>query len=287
VTDWRRFLDLLEEVGDSTRAEELFRRWVTEPHQDDILDDRAAARTSYAALLEAGDGWLAPYSVRSKLAVWDFARAETAIDEAEALISSREAIETRAASLEIAPTGKLEAAYESAKVDLEDARALADEQLAALDALVAARAALDRERDAITTVGLLGSEPATEFDAATAAFEADDLPAAVADAADVRALLDGAPEVGRTRVVTAGAAAGGAFVLGAGTIFVFRRRRRPAATQAPQALASSVPVTPVDPDATAPYATLRGDPAGSAVVLPPEPSKPPDRGDEPPWSPRP
>jgi hypothetical protein len=256
---------------------------VTEPHQDDILDERAAARESYAALLEAGDGWLAPYSVRSKLAVWDFPRAETAIDEAEALIASREAIETRAASLQITPTGKLEQAYESANVDLEDARALAEEQLAALDALVAARAALDRERDVIATVGLLGTEPATEFDAATAAFEADDLPAAVADAADVQALIDGAPDVGRTRVVTAGAAAGGAFVLGTGAIFLARRRRRGRATGRPVAEVATIGAAPaVDPDATAPYATLPGDPAGSAVVQPTDPAQPPDRGDEPP-----
>jgi hypothetical protein len=289
VTDWRRFLDLLEEVGGATGAEALFRRWVTEPHQDEILDDRTAARAAYAALLEAGDGWLAPYSVRSKLGVWDFGRAQTAIDEAEALIDSREAIEDRTTALGITPTDKLEAAYESAKVDLVDARALADEQLATLDALVVARDALARERDIFATIGLVGVEPEAEFAAAATAFEKDELATAAADAADVRAVVDGAPEVGRSRAVGAGAAAGGAFVVGAGAIFVARRRRRERAAVA--SLAWPVPPAgPTEAGATEPYATLPGDPAASTFApsrTDSVPDHPPERGDEPTWSSRP
>jgi hypothetical protein len=289
VSDWRRFLDLLEEVGGATGADALFRHWVTEPHQDAILDERAAARAAYADLLETADGWLAPSSVRSKLSVWDFARAQSAIDEAERLIATREAIEGRTAALGITPTAKLEAAYESAKVDLTDARALADEQLATLDALVVARDALARERDIIATIGLVGEEPEVEFAAATAAFQGDDLATAASGAADVRAVIDGAPEAGQTRTVGAGAAAGGAFLLGAGAIFIARRRRRG------QALAATVvwtvpPVGPTDAGATEPYATLSGDPAASALApsrTDSVPDQPPDRGDEPTWSSRP
>ncbi len=288
VSDWRRFLDLLEEVGGSTGADALFRRWVTEPHQDATLDERAAARAAYADLLEMGDGWLAPYSVRSKLSVWDFGRAQAAIDEAERLIATREAIEGRTAALGITPTAKLEAAYESAKVDLTDARALADEQLATLDTLVVARDALARERDIIATIGLVGEEPEVEFAAATTAFQGDDLATAAAGAADVRAVIDGAPEAGRTRTVGAGAAAGGAFLLGAGAIFIVRRRRR----QAPAAtLVWTVPPAgPTDAGATEPYATLPGDPAASALAPSRTDSVPdhlPERGDEPTWSSRP
>lgn len=289
VTDWRRFLDLLEEVGGATGAEALYRRWVTEPHQDEILDDRAAARAAYAALLEAGDGWLGPYAVRSKLEGWDFGRAQTAIDAAEEVLASREAIEARVATLGIVPTGKLETAYESAKVDLTDARELADEQLGALDALVVARDTLARERDAFTTIGLIGAEPEAEFAAAAAAFVQDDLANAAADAADVRALVEGAPEVGRGRAITAGAAAGGAFVVGAGATFVARRRRRGRA-EAARVFQAVPPAGSTDPGAAAPYATLPGDPAASALApsrTDSVPDHPPERGDEPTWSSRP
>jgi hypothetical protein len=289
VTDWRRFLDLLEEVGGATGAEPLFRRWVTESHQDEILDDRAAARAAYAALLKAGDGWLAPYAVRSKLDGWDFDRAQTAIDAAEEVLTSREAVEARVATLGIESTGRLEAAYESAKVDLADARELADEQLRALDALVVARDTLARERDAFTTVGLIGAEPEAEFAAATAAFEDDDLATADADAADVRATVEGASEVGRGRVVSAGVAAGGAFALGAGAVFVARRRRRGNA-EAARAFGAVPPAGSSDPGAVPPYATLPGDPAASALApsrTDAVPDHPPERGDEPTWSSRP
>lgn len=271
ANDWRRFLDLLEEVGGATKAEALFRRWVTQPGQDAILDERLEARKAYAALLEAGDGWLAPFFVRSKLDAWAFDRAQTAMDEADALLTSREAIEGRATTLGLTPSGKLETAYEVATVDLAGARALADEQLATLDALVASRATLDRERDAFTTIGLIGTEPETEYAAATAAFERDDLAGSAASAAGARAAIEGAPEVGRNRVVTVGVTTGGAFVMGAGAFFVVRRRRLKRA-----AVASAV--------SSAPYATLPGDPAGSSLEAPPDPLPMPDRGDEPPWS---
>jgi len=276
-TDWRRFLDLLEEAGGATGAEALFRRWVTEPYQDDILDERTAARVAYAVLLEAGDGWLAPYSVRSKLGVWDFSRAQTAIDEAEALLSLREAIEVRATTLGITPTGKLEAEYESAKVDLIDARALADEQIATLDALVVAQDALARERDLFATIGLVGTEPESGLAAGAAAFESDDLANAAAAAADVQAIVEGAPEVGQARILGAAAAAGGAFLLGVGAVFVARRRRDGRDGR-------------VEVARSEPYATLPGDPAASSLAPSRTDSVPadsPERGDEPPWSSRP
>ena len=54
--DWKRFLDLLEEVGGSTSADEAFRRWVVTDAQTELLDARAAARSAYGALVTAGAG---------------------------------------------------------------------------------------------------------------------------------------------------------------------------------------------------------------------------------------
>ena len=104
--DWRRFLDLLEEVGGSTSADETFRRWVVTDAQTDVLVERAAARTAYAALVAAGAGWQAPAYVRGRLADWDFAAATARIAEANALLARRDAIATQAATLGVPPPGE-------------------------------------------------------------------------------------------------------------------------------------------------------------------------------------
>jgi hypothetical protein len=248
--DWRRFLDLLEEVGGSTEAERLFRLWVVESHQVPLLDDRAAARKAYAALLESADTWAAPYAIRAKLSGWDFDRAETAIDDAERVIAAREAIEARTAALGISPTGALETAYESAKSDLAAAQDLAEKQVATLDELAEARAALDAERDIFTSVGLVGNEPDAAWASALGAFRADRLDDATAAAADVEARIGGAAELGRTRVVGAVGATGAGLLLGGGLVVVARRRRR----------GDAVPPSVVG---SGPYATLPPPPSGA------------------------
>ena len=72
--DWRRFLDLLEEVGGSRTADDLFRRWVVTDADLNALDKRAEARTAWAALVRAGGDWVVPPSIRRPLADWDSRR---------------------------------------------------------------------------------------------------------------------------------------------------------------------------------------------------------------------
>ncbi len=54
TTDWRRFLDLVEELGGATTATELFERWIVTDDEATELTERTAARAAYAALLEDG-----------------------------------------------------------------------------------------------------------------------------------------------------------------------------------------------------------------------------------------
>ncbi len=51
---WRRYLDLLEQVGGSERATALFRRFVVSAPDAAALDERADARGTYARLVELG-----------------------------------------------------------------------------------------------------------------------------------------------------------------------------------------------------------------------------------------
>jgi hypothetical protein len=104
--DWRRFLDLLEEVGGSNAATDLFRTWVVEPTERSALQTRASMREAYAALVDAGDGWLPPLLVRSPMATWDWATARTRIAEAQKVLELRDRLASEASAAGLpAPTG--------------------------------------------------------------------------------------------------------------------------------------------------------------------------------------
>ena len=278
--DWKRFLDLVEEVGGADGAEALFRTWIVEPSETQRLDDRAEARAAYAALVADGDGWEAPWSVRSQLSSWNFERVEAAIEDAETILELGDTIDERAAARGLNPSDRLETAYESATADLKGAEELAAQQLASLDAIDAARAALDRERDPLTALGLWGGEvPETRFAAATRAFEADEQDAAVAEANAAEAIVTGAAEVGKGRAVAVGGAAAGVLLLGGALIVVRRRRRRARA-----AVMSAAAARTAFPAAGEPYATLAADPAApvaaaqAQAVSVPEPPAPDEIG---------
>ncbi len=242
--DWRRFLDLLEESGGSTSAEDLFRRWVVSPDQEPLLDARHDARTAYAALLDAGDGWQPGYVVREPMSRWEFGRAGREMDEAEAILATRDEVATAAGTLGVAPPATLREAYEGATDDLDGVRDLASAQLATVTALEAATARVTAERDVFTSIGLIGEDPVARLAAASAAFSAGDTAAADATAASVDALVAGAADAGRGRTLVAGVAGAGVLVLGGGGVVALRRRRRRTAlVEAPE------------PE---PYATLGG-----------------------------
>jgi hypothetical protein len=270
--DWRRFLDLLQEMGGSDGAEEAFRRWVITTDQEALLDSRREARAAYASLLDAGKGWLPGYVIRDPLGRWEFNRATTGIEEASAILALRDDIDTRALELGVAPPGSLRAAYEGAAEDLGSVRDLAVAQLATATDLDAAADLVAADRDVFTSIGLIGEDPAAALSAASAAFSAGDTTSADAAADTVAARMTGAADAGRTRAIVGGL--GGAALLGlgaGGAVAVYRRRRVGVVGELPPFVlaAEAAPTTgtdsPDEPSSVAdPYATL-GDPR------PPEP----------------
>jgi hypothetical protein len=262
--DWRRFLDLLEEAGGSTDADRLFRRWVVTPDQLPQLDARASAREAYKALVEAGDGWMPGFAVRDPLGRWQFAEATKEIAAADGVLDVRDEIGGIASELEVAPPASLRAAYEGAQESLDDARALADEQLAAARSVLDAAHDVAAERDVFTSLGLIGEDPAAALAVAEAAFSSGDTDAASDDATAIRALIDGADDAGRTRAL-----AGGGVAVAAGGVVVAlaMRRRRRAGVELPaadavgaEAGAEPVPGT----DATAGQAEAAAEPVPGA-----------------------
>ena len=127
--------------------------------------------------------------------------------------------------------------------------------------------------------GLDGADPAAGVETARIAWEAGDLDATLAAAADAVALLAAAPERGRTRAIVYGGGATAVLLLVLLAVIVLARRRGAAGRRARAAALASVAQVPFpgaesDPDAGWPYATLR--PNGP----PAEPPGGPPSGDE-------
>lgn len=291
--DWRRFLDLLEEVGGSTTAEATFRRWVLTEADAAGLAQRATARAAYRELARLGGDWAAPFSVREPMSAWRFPTATTRIAEATAILRDRDAIAGLAAQLGVAPPGTLRTSYETARAGLAEPAAVATGHLSAARALVAADAAVDAPRDLFVSLGLLGSAPESELAAALTAFSggAGD---AEARAVAVSAVIAGATEVGRGRLTIAIALLVALVVLLVALLLVVRWRRRRsqrAGLAAEHALATvspdGSPPPAVGPVGPAPYGTLAdqsGEPAPVATDPPDPPGgtrpPPPATGDE-------
>jgi hypothetical protein len=241
--DWRRFLDLLESVGRSTRASKLFADFVVTDTEAAELSDRAAARARYQQLLVDGDDWLPGILVRKAMSDWEFADASTAIDEAEAVLAARDRLRTTVADLGLAFPSNLEPVYETADSadDLDGLRARLAQWQSAADAVRSARDGLAATRPAVTALGLIGTEPEAEYQAALAAFAAGDDRAAVGGSAATLTLLSGAEDVGRQRALT-GASVGLLLVLLFVVLVAFVVHRRRSRRRAALALAVATPL---------------------------------------------
>lgn len=226
--DWRRFLDLLVEVGGSEKAEQVFTDYVLDEEQIALLAERTTAREAYAALLEHDAGWETPITVRRPLSDWDFATAGERITAAEVVLDLRDDIAAAADAFDLQPPVSLETAYESASslAGLTSAALLGERQLEGITAVADARTVVDADRDFFTRIGLWGEDPEAEWQQAADAFVAADQPGTLAEAADVVDLLEHARHVGTVRVIWAAAGAVLLLLLIGASLWLLVRRRR-------------------------------------------------------------
>ncbi|MCW5954285.1 MAG: hypothetical protein KIT69_18705, partial [Propionibacteriaceae bacterium] len=80
TTDWRRFLDLVEDRAGVTGAAEIYRTWVLDGDRAESLDERDAAREGYRTLDAADRDWLPPKGLRQAMTEWRFDEARSTID---------------------------------------------------------------------------------------------------------------------------------------------------------------------------------------------------------------
>lgn len=227
--DWRRFLDLAENVDGSNdgRLTQLVRDWVLGAPEaarlSDTLDQRRQSRDRYARLEEAGDEWAPPVGVRRTLTHWGFDRADQQMTAAE------EALDRRADLVRtVSPAGAdlpsdLETLYEKSDDDFDDLdNALADTEQAA-DELREAHDAIEADRSILQRIGLLGTDLDRERSEAAEAFGDGRLKTAAAESNEIDELIDDATVNGAIRSATAVLAL---LVLAAIVWFIVRRRRR-------------------------------------------------------------
>lgn len=261
--DWRRFLDLVEELGGAAGATALVAAWAVPADAQAPLAARDAARRAYVGLIEDGKGWAAPVVVRLAMDAWTFDGARGAMDRAATVLDRRDGLVSAATAEALVPADDLEAAYEAAASvpELDAALALADATTTSLDSVIAAADAAEAPRDWLTSLGLDGEDPEGDVAAARAAWQAGDLEAATAEAAAAVAALAAAPGNGRTKVLVVGGGGVGAVVLLWAVVLVRRRRQAP---------------TPAPEEPAGPYATLR--PSGPPGAVPDAPLRPHDEG---------
>jgi hypothetical protein len=224
--DWRYLLDLLEQIGGSTQATDLFRTWVASNVELPLLADHDAAVKRYEALVGRADGWRPAYALRSQMARWAFDFIDRELELAETALDRRAAIEPLEARLGLDDGGAFRSAFEGAVVSYDNVVSLGDEELQTLDAVEAAQAAVAAERDPLVTLGLLGADTGVDLAEAAVAYSRGHLGESRAEAGEAVALIEGADEVGRQRAALAGGGGLLVVVLGAGLVVLVRRRRR-------------------------------------------------------------
>jgi hypothetical protein len=287
--DWRRFLDLTEELGGATGVSDLMATWVLQPDQQGQLAARATARDEYHALVADGGPWSAPLVVRMSLDAWSFDTAESAIAEARTILDRRDTTASLAESMGLTPPSGLEGDYEAAfsVAALSDAAQLAATTESSLQAVSEAEDAAAAPRDWLVSLGLIGKEPDAWLAGARTDWEQGRLAAAADAAGLVVGTLAVAGDAGRGRAVLIACAIALVLLLISLLALLYRHRRRRRARMV--AAAAPLPGAPVmgasmvaapEPDAPPrPGATVM---PPSAMAMPPGPPPPPGATGQPP-----
>lgn len=245
VAHWQQLLDLIDERT-GTSVDDIWSEWVVDAAQRPLMQDRATARTEYAALATRAGAWNLPRDLRLEMSSWQFSDAEAEIGVASSVLADRGQIAALAGALGLTPPRALQAAFEGGG-GIAAARNEATAELKVLGGIAAAADRLAKEPSPFEAIGLLGSSPDATLASARAAFEADHLDAASAAIADAVAMRDGAESVGQLR---SGMAGSGLLVLGGGTFVAVRVRRRRRIAAALAEREAPVPIDPPTPGAT-------------------------------------
>ncbi len=249
--DWRGLLDLLEAHSPSS-FDDLWRTWVARDADLPLLDDRAAARTEYDAVVAAAGDWQLPRPVRDAMRAWQFQQATDLLTKARTILDQRATIATQAAAAGLTAPTTLATAFEASD-GFASATVEATAELETIGRYREAVAARPVGLDAVEELGVWGTSPDSDLARARALFASGDLSGSATAAGAAAATWSGAREIGRDRLISAGGLLAGRAL-----------RDRPARLLAARPTSPS----PVLAGATDPYATLAATPDPVGPVEP-------------------
>jgi hypothetical protein len=225
-SDWRRLLDLLEQTTGRSFVP-IWRSWVVDSSQAGLLLQRGTTLDAYAAAQTAAGSWNLPPEVRRSLDNWEFDQATALIAQSRVILNQREQIAAEAAGEGIKQPATLERAFETA--GLIAASSEATTELAVLNELALARqASIQGEGEGVArSVGLIGTDPQANLEAALAAFAKGDLGRAMSQATAARSSWESASTSGQIRVVGALCVLAGLAILILLLVWTRRGRSRP------------------------------------------------------------
>jgi oligopeptidase B len=249
-TDWKRYLDLVDEIGGSTKADALIEQYVATPDQQAILATRTATRTRYHALVAAGGAWAPPLTLRKAMVAWSFDNADLLITAATDVLHNRDELAAFSADLGVTPPEQLQAGYEGDIADLTVPAQKVADQLDATKKVLHAAAVEAGGGGVFGGVGLIGTNVSSDLAAAKSALAEGRTGEARSIAAHVIDVVENAPDVGKLR----SAFAAGALLALFGTaalivLLIGRRRRRDTAPMFADVSSSGAGLTHLDEDA--------------------------------------
>jgi hypothetical protein len=238
ATDWRRFLDLVDEVGGATTADDLIERYVVNTDQAPMLAPRAAAREAYAALVTNGAEWAPPIGVRRRMSEWEFDRATDLMSQSQDVLATRDTLDGLAAELAVEYPDSLEAAYESADDDLSTVTDQIQAQIDATQLTIDAAAANAEDHGWFEVLGLRGTDLPALLDQAKVALATGDLDTASERSQRVIDTVADSSSVGLQRAALAAGALALVVSLAIGITLLTRRRRTAVPLDTPDTLDS-------------------------------------------------
>jgi hypothetical protein len=222
--DWRGLLDLLEEHTGAS-YDDLWREWVARPEDLVLLDQRAAARSKYDALLAGVGDWRVPKPIRDSLRAWRFPDAKGLMTEAEEILVLRGEVERAAEQADLIAPAALRLAFEDDD-GFDDATAEATAELQTIERYVEAVERRPAQLTPIMSLGMWGETPETDLVAARDAFTRGDLAASARAADEAAASWANAEAIGQGRAFSIGTLLLFALMVIGLFITTLRRRRR-------------------------------------------------------------
>lgn len=223
--DWRRLLDVAEHIAGAEDFEPILVDYVLLDSQVDNLEDRREALEHIARLAEAGGEWFVPNGIRDRAENWQFDEIEALVDEGLEVLANRDELAERSIAAGFDDPAVAEGMYERAFDNYSASQEKLDRWLDAIGVVESITERHAVEPSLLEQVGLWGQDPDVELEEVRAAYEAGDLDMVDTEAAQLRALLEDADEVGAFRAKVAGAIAG-AILLLLVVLIVWRVRKR-------------------------------------------------------------